>query len=139
MNWDQQKLDDLPNSRSTQSLALLVPGLYATTYDVGGSEFGNNSGAPARTFGRAGGNVLMYDGMMWDHTSGNYGSFEEAQITTAAKGADALNPGVSINLVLKSGGNAFRGSGMFQDQNGDMQSSNVGQDLLDRGYAPGDE
>jgi hypothetical protein len=137
VNWDQQKLDDLPNSRSTQALALLVPGLYATTYDVGGSEFGNNSGAPARTFGRAGGNVLMYDGMLWDQTSGNYGSFEEAQITTAAKGADALNPGVSVNLVLKSGGNAFRGSGMFQYQNGDMQSNNVTQELLDRGYAPG--
>ena len=137
VNWDQQKLDDLPYSRSTQSLALLVPGLYATTYDVGGSEFGNNSGAPARTFGRAGGNVLMYDGMLWDQTSGNYGSFEEAQITTAAKGADAMNPGVSINLVIKSGGNAFRGSGMFQYQNGDMQSNNVSRDLLDRGYAPG--
>jgi hypothetical protein len=137
VNWDQQKLDDLPNTRSTQSLALLVPGLYATTYDVGGSEFGNNSGAPARTYGRAGGNVLMYDGMLWDQTSGNYGSFEEAQITTAAKGADAMNPGVSINLVIKSGGNAFRGSGMFQYQNGDMQSNNVSQDLLDRGYAPG--
>jgi len=137
VNWDQQKLDDLPYSRSTQSLVLLVPGLYATVYDVGGSQFGNNSGAPARTFGRAGGNVVMYDGMMWDQTSGNYGSFEEAQITTAAKGADAMNPGVSVNLILKSGGNTFRGSGMFQYQNGDMQSNNVAQELLDRGYAPG--
>jgi hypothetical protein len=42
VNWDQQKLDDLPNTRA---------------------EFGNNSGAPARTHGGAGGNVLMYDGM----------------------------------------------------------------------------
>ena len=137
VTWDQQKLDDLPYSRSLTSLISLVPGLYATSYDVGGSNFGTGSGPNARTFGRAGGNVVMYDGMVWDQTYGDYGSFEEAQITTASKGADAMNPGLSMNLVIKSGGNTFRGSGMFQYQNGDMQSKNVDQELLDRGYAPG--
>jgi hypothetical protein len=137
VNWDQQKLDDLPYSRSLQSLISLVPGLYATGYDVGGSSFGTGSGPGARTFGRAGGNVVMYDGMVWDQTYGDYGSFEEAQITTASKGADAMNPGLSMNLVIKTGSNSFRGSGMAQYQNGDMQSTNVNQALLDRGYAPG--
>jgi hypothetical protein len=137
VNWDQQKLDDLPYSRSLTSLISLVPGLYATSYDVGGSNFGTGSGPNARTFGRTGGNVVMYDGMVWDQTYGDYGSFEEAQITTASKGADAMNPGLSMNLVIKSGGNAFRGSSMFQYQNGDMQSKNIDQELLDRGYAPG--
>ena len=137
VNWDQQKLDDLPYSRSLQSLISLVPGLYATGYDVGGSSFGTGSGPGARTFGRTGGNVVMYDGMVWDQTYGDYGSFEEAQITTASKGADAMNPGLSMNLVIKTGSNSFRGSGMAQYQNGDMQSKNVSQDLLDLGYAPG--
>ena len=137
VNWDQQKLDDLPYSRSLQSLISLVPGLYATGYDVGGSSFGTGSGPGARTFGRAGGNVVMYDGMVWDQTYGDYGSFEEAQITTASKGADAMNPGLSMNLVIKTGGNQFHGSGMAQYQNGDMQSTNVNQALLDLGYAPG--
>ena len=54
----------------------------------------------------------MYDGMVWDQTYGDYGSFEEAQITTASKGADAMNPGLSMNLVIKSGSNTFRGSGI---------------------------
>jgi hypothetical protein len=137
VNWDQRKLDDLPYSRSLTSLISLVPGLYATSYDVGGSSFGTGSGPSARTFGRTGGNVVMYDGMVWDQTYGDYGSFEEAQITTASKGADAMNPGLSMNLVIKSGGNQFRGSGMAQYQNGDMQSKNVSQELLDLGYAPG--
>jgi hypothetical protein len=137
VNWDQQKLDDLPYSRSLTSLISLVPGLYATSYDVGGSNFGTGSGPTARTFGRTGGNVVMYDGMVWDQTYGDYGSFEEAQITTASKGADAMNPGVSMNLVIKTGGNQFRGSGMAQYQNGDMQSTNVNDELLARGYAPG--
>lgn len=137
VNWDQQKLDDLPYSRSLQSLVAMVPGLYATSYDVGGSQFGTGSSPGARTFGRSGGNVVMYDGMVWDQTYGDYGSFEEAQITTASKGADAMNPGLSMNLVIKSGGNTFRGSGMAQYQNGDMQSNNVTAELLAKGYAPG--
>jgi Carboxypeptidase regulatory-like domain len=137
VNWDQQKLDDLPYSRSLTSLISLVPGLYATSYDVGGSSFGTGSGPNARTFGRTGGNVVMYDGMVWDQTYGDYGSFEEAQITTASKGADAMNPGLSMNLVIKTGSNSYRGSGMYQYQNGDMQSTNVTDELLAKGYAPG--
>ena len=137
VTWDQQKLDDLPYSRSLTGLIALVPGLYATSYDVGGSNFGTGSGPTARTFGRAGGNVVMYDGMVWDQTYGDYGSFEEAQITTASKGADAMNPGVSMNFVIKSGGNQFHGSFLGQYQDGGMQSKNVDDALLKRGYAPG--
>ena len=137
VNWDQQKLDDIPYSRSLTGLVALIPGLYATSYDVGGSSFGTGSGPAARTFGRAGGNVVSYDGMIWDQTYGDFGTYEEAQITTAAKGADAMNPGVTMNLVVKSGGNRFRGQGSANYQNGDMQSNNVTEELLGRGYAPG--
>ena len=71
----------------------MIPGLYATSYDVGGSSFGTGSGAAARAYGRTGGNVVSYDGMIWDQTYGDFGTYEEAQVTTAAKGADAMNPG----------------------------------------------
>ena len=46
--------------------------------------------------------------MIWDQTYGDFGTYEEAQITTAAKGADAMNPGVTMNLVVKSGSNTFK-------------------------------
>jgi hypothetical protein len=137
VNWDQQRLDDIPYSRSLTGLVALIPGLYATSYDVGGSSFGTGSGPAARTFGRAGGNVVSYDGMIWDQTYGDFGTYEEAQITTAAKGADAMNPGVTMNLVVKSGGNTLRGLGSANYQSGDFQSNNITQPLLDRGYAPG--
>jgi hypothetical protein len=137
VNWDQQKLEDIPYSRSLQGLVALIPGLYATGYDVGGSSFGTGSSPGARTFGRAGGNVVSYDGMIWDQTYGDYGTYEEAQVTVAAKGAEAMNPGLTMNLVVKSGGNQFHGSGAAQYQDGAWQSSNIDQDLLDRGYSPG--
>jgi hypothetical protein len=137
VNWDQQKLDELPYSRSLTGLIQLIPGLYATSLDVGGSSFGTGSGPAARTFGRAGGGVVSYDGMIWDQTYGDYGTYEEAQITTAAKGADSMNPGLTMNLVVKSGSNTFKGQGSANYQSGDFQSTNIDDDLLARGYAPG--
>jgi hypothetical protein len=137
VNWDQQKLEEIPYSRSLQGLVSLIPGLYSTGYDVGGSSFGTGSAPGARTFGRAGGNVVSYDGMIWDQTYGDYGTYEEAQVTIAAKGAEAMNPGLTMNLVVKSGGNQFHGSGATQYQDGAWQSDNIDQDLLDAGYSPG--
>jgi hypothetical protein len=137
VNWDQQKLDEIPYSRSLTGLIGLIPGLYATSLDVGGSSFGTGSGPAARTFGRSGGGVVSYDGMIWDQTYGDYGTYEEAQITTAAKGADSMNPGLTMNLIVKSGSNTFRGAGNIGYQNGDMQSNNITPELLAKGYAPG--
>ena len=96
------------------------------------SSFGTGSGPAARTFGRTGGNVVMYDGMMWDQTYGDYGTFEEAQITTAAKGADAMNPGLTMNLVIKSGGNTFRGSAWRTTRTATCRARTSSQELLDR-------
>jgi hypothetical protein len=137
VNWDQKKLDEIPYSRSLTGLVSLIPGLYATSYDVGGSNFGTGSGPAARTFGRAGGGVVSYDGMIWDQTYGDFGTYEEAQITTAAKGADAMNPGLTMNLVVKSGSNTFRGVGSANYQSGDFQGKNITPELLAKGYAPG--
>jgi hypothetical protein len=137
VNWDQQKLDELPYSRSLTGLVSLIPGLYATSIDVGGSSFGTGSGPAARTFGRTGGGVVSYDGMIWDQTYGDFGTYEEAQITTAAKGADSMNPGLTMNLVVKSGSNKFKGLGSANYQSGDFQSNNVTDELLAKGYAPG--
>ena len=137
VNWDQQKLDEIPYSRSLTGLVSLIPGLYATSLDVGGSSFGTGSGPAARTFGRSGGGVVSYDGMIWDQTYGDYGTYEEAQVTTAAKGADAMNPGVTMNLVVKSGSNTFKGLGSANYQSGDWQSTNITPELLAKGYAPG--
>jgi hypothetical protein len=137
VNWDQQKLDNLPYARSLTGLISLIPGLYATSYDVGGSNFGTGSGPAARTYGRSGGGVVSYDGMIWDQTYGDFGTYEEAQITTAAKGADAMNPGLTMNLVVKSGSNKLRGLGSANYQSGDFQSDNITTELTAKGYAPG--
>ena len=106
--------------------------------DVGGSSFGTGSGPAARTFGRAGGGVVSYDGMIWDQTYGDFGTYEEAQITTAAKGADAMNPGVTMNLVVKSGSNTFTGSGIGElPERRHAERTTSRRSCSSKGYAPG--
>jgi exodeoxyribonuclease VII large subunit len=48
-----------------------------------------------------------------------------------------MNPGVTMNLVVKSGSNKFKGLGSANYQSGDFQSDNVTPELLKKGYAPG--
>ena len=54
VNWDQNKLNNLPYAKSMIGITTMIPGLFQTTYDVGGSNFGNNPGPTARTYGRSG-------------------------------------------------------------------------------------
>ena len=138
VNWDQQKLDEMPYSRSLTGLVVADPRPLRDSLDVGGSSFGTGSGPAARTFGRAGGDVVSYDGMIWDQTYGDFGTYEEAQITTAAKGADAMNPGVTMNLVVKSGSNTFKGLGLGELPVGRYpEQEHHARNCSRKGYAPG--
>ena len=70
--------------------------------------------------------MVSYDGMIWDQTYGDFGTYEEAQITTAAKGADSMNPGLTMNLVRQVGQQHVQGaSGSANYQSGDFQSDNI--------------
>jgi len=136
VTWGRRNLDTLPFGKSLPSLVGLVPGLTATQFDVGASTMGGTAAPPARNYGRAGGNVTTYDGMVWDQTFGDFGSYDEIQITSAAKGAEASNPGATFNFVIKSGGNLFTGGLQTAWQDNSFQSNNVNQSLLDQGLAP---
>src|SRR5688572_8752174 len=110
VNWSQQKLDELPYARSIKSLTTMIPGLYQTSYDVGGSSFGSGAGVSARTYGRSGNNAVVIDGLIWDQGYADWGAFEEVNVITASKGADQMNAGVTLNQVLKSGSNQWHWS-----------------------------
>src|SRR5262245_6872405 len=137
VNWDQNKLNNLPYAKSMIGITTMIPGLFQTTYDVGGSNFGNNPGPTARTYGRSGNAVVSVDGLIWCQGQNDWNSFEEVNIVTAAKGADQMNAGVTINRVLKSGSNDWHGAINQDYQRGGFQTNNVDQKLLDAGYAVG--
>lgn len=135
VNWSNDNMELLPSGKSLPSLVGMIPGLYATQYDVGASTMGGTAAPPSRTYGKVGGNVVMYEGVIFDQFFGDFGSYDEVQITSAAKGAEAPNSGATFNFVVKSGSNQFHGSGLFAWQDAALQSNNVSQDLLDRGLS----
>src|SRR5215467_14148066 len=142
VNWDIHKLDDLPYARSLVGLNSMLPGVFFTgTYDVGGSQFGTSSAVSGRTFGRTGNNVMAIDGLVWCQGYADYGSFEEVNFTTASKGADQANAGLTMEMIVKSGSNTFHGNFTQQYERGSWhplgQSTNIDADLLARGFSVG--
>src|SRR5437016_1312492 len=81
---------------------------------------------------------MQFDGAVANDTLfADFGTYEEIQYSTAAKGAESPNTGVSVSFTIKSGGNDFHGSVYGSYQPGRFQSNNVDQALLNRGYLPG--
>ena len=111
VNWDEKQMDDLPYGRGIRGLARLVPGLSPTQFDVGGNTVGGSTTTGARSYGRSGQELIKFDGVVWDQFFGDYNTYEQVQVSAAAKGAEAQSPGVTLSFVIKSGGNKF--SGMY--------------------------
>ena len=137
VNWNQSSMDNLPWGRAVAALTRMIPGMYATTYDVGGNTMGGGTTLGGRLYGRSGGEVNSFDGVIWDMAFQDYSTYSEIQISSAAKGADQWNPGATVNMVFKSGGNEFHGTAFAAWEDSHFQSSNITQKLLDRGLAPG--
>lgn len=99
-------LEDLPVQRFYQSVALLLPG-------VSGGEGGN----PNTSGALRGGNLFLVDGVdTTDPTTGLFGlnlayeAVKEIEVTTAAAPVSyGRSSGAVINVVTRSGGQAFEG------------------------------
>ncbi len=136
-NWDQEKLQELPYARGIRGLAMLVPGLTSTQFDVGGNTVGGSTTTGANSYGRSGDELARYEGAVWDQHFGDYDSYQSVQAATAAKGADGQTPGLSLNFLVKSGSNAYHGTYLAAYETSSFQGTNVDQALLDRGYSVG--
>src|SRR5262245_17674293 len=125
VNISQKMMDELPWSRSLTGMSMMIPGVRSTSFDIGNSSFGTSSTIAASSGGRSGGNVVTIDGLVWCQTYSDYGTFEEMNVSTNAKGADQMNSGITLGMVVKSGGNQFHGNTTAKYQNGSMQSDNI--------------
>jgi len=125
VNISQKMMDELPWARSLTGMSMMIPGVRSTSFDIGNSNFGTSSTIAASSGGRSGGNVVTIDGLIWCQTYSDYGSFEEMNVSTNAKGADQMNSGITLGMVVKSGGNQFHGNLSANYQNGSMQSNNI--------------
>jgi hypothetical protein len=139
-NFDKGMLDSLPNARDMWSLLAETPAVQLNRFDVGGSTAGTQTTYVA--YGNGGQNRPLIEGInTTEGTSAagfyfDYGSFDEVIIGAAGNSAEMPSGGVLTNFIGKSGGNKLSGEVYYEYEDGDvLQSQNVSQDQLSRGYA----
>ncbi|MBZ5559438.1 MAG: carboxypeptidase regulatory-like domain-containing protein [Acidobacteriia bacterium] len=138
-------IDNLPTGRSFQNLSVLVPGvsIALASQDVGGT--GGDRYQTLSVHGSRGDQMpLVMNGMPFNNmnnTGGGYnttlvvntGTVQEMTVTTSGLAAESRSSGVLTNIVPKEGSNQYRGYLFTNFANSGMQSSNLSQDLIDKG------
>jgi hypothetical protein len=142
----REVLDAIPTGRSFQSVGQLVVGVQLSRPDVGGSQamqqtyFATHGVATRNT-------TVQVDGMMMNSTRGdgsvnpyfNDAMSQEVSYETTGAGADVSAGGVRINMIPREGGNRFSGAMFSAWSDGAWQSSNLTQNLQDRGLSSVDK
>jgi hypothetical protein len=130
------ELQELPSSRDPWVVLQTVPGVIVDRVNVGGAESGQQSDFQAKGSG-VGENTWTLDGITITDMAAtgssaayyDFDMFEQMQITSGGADLQQATGGVGVNLVLKSGSNALRGSGRFFFENESMQATNLPDDL----------
>jgi len=115
---DQELLTSVPTSRTIFGSTTVLPGMVMGRQDPGGLNAATSTGMVAHGQSRYN---LNYYGVTADTPQDygsmyymDYGSAEEISVDTAAMGAEiGGGGGANINVVPKSGGNSFKGEGLY--------------------------
>ena len=135
----QEVLDSLPAGRVITSLAANTVGITANA-DVGGT-LGDGQGAGGLAARGVEDARVLVNGVASNTsfrlTQGapNVGAYQEIVIDTGGVDAEQAWGGVNVNIIPREGGNTFSGSFVGALANKSMASSNLTQDLKDRGLA----
>ncbi|HTM33642.1 MAG TPA: carboxypeptidase regulatory-like domain-containing protein [Vicinamibacterales bacterium] len=113
-NFTKELLTEIPNARDVWAAMAQAPGMQMTSYDVGGSRTGNQTGY--RAYGLDDQNQTRMEGIdTTEATAANagyfdFGSFEEFQVSGAGADASAYAGGAVLSISVKSGGDRFTGN-----------------------------
>jgi hypothetical protein len=141
----REVLDVVPTSKNYQAFAGLTLGAVGSTAGAtGGGDSGGAKGEQMTglTIHGAGAGLTTVDGMrintatnFWDNHRYffNQLSVQEVVMETGGAGAESMSGGLNVNMVPKDGGNVVRGSFVTEYANGDMQGSNLTDELRARG------
>ncbi len=134
-NVTLDELQNIPSARDPWVVMQSVPGIIMDRVNVGGSESGQQPGFMGKgaDSGQATWNV---DGMPITDMSSlsspfyyDFDMFQEMSVATGGSDAKSATGGIQLNFMLKSGGNAFHGTGKGYFENESMQSKNLPSDL----------
>ena len=126
-NFTKELLTEIPNARDIWAAMAQAPGLQMSSYDVGGSRTGTQTGFLSYGFGDQ--SQTKMEGIdTTEATSANagyfdFGSFEEFQVGGSGGGADSYGGGANLSITIKSGGDRFTGN-WYSDYLGENTISN---------------
>ncbi len=140
--FTREMLERIPSARDPWVMMEQTPGIIMDRQNVGGNQSGQQSAFIAHGTGNNevwnidGGNITdtpaSSSSMYFD-----FDAFEEIQIQTGGSDASVQSSGVSVNLVTRSGGNAFRGSSRFYVVDNALQGTNITPELQAQGAGSG--
>ena len=143
----RSNLDTIPNSRNIFHQATLIPGVTSDRFDVGGTE--GLQEATVRVHGsQSSDQNYKVDGMSLNSPFGdgrtigiyfNDGNFEEVSFQTSALPAEMAQGGISFNMVMRDGGNQYKGYGYFGGSTAGMNADNLTDELRGRGLPEASE
>jgi len=141
-NFTKELLTEIPNARDVWAAMAQAPGIQMTSFDVGGSNTGNQSGY--RSYGFDTQNQTRVEGI--DTTEGtaanagyfDFGSFEEFQVGGAGADSGAFAGGAVLSISVKSGGDKFTGT-WYSDYVGEKYLSDNVPDYLKTVNTPNED
>jgi hypothetical protein len=136
--YTKEVLESVPRGRDLQNVLAMAPGVTQENVDVGGSTLAQRQ--DTASYGMEAQPKLQYEGMNIamgaDQNTPIYfidNSLEEVQVRTSGNDAEVSTPGVSMVAIMKSGGNTFHGSYRASWQPGELQASNLNDELRAQG------
>ena len=139
-NIKEETIALLPTSRSYEDIGKLAPGIRVEGIpDVGGNKTGGGRGTLVNYGSSNGGSTLMLDGVNTDGTAGYFdmGAVEEMIVRPAGNDPEIPTPGMAFQAIVKSGGNDFKGDGLYAWQGRSLQSNNIDDELRAQGVTGG--
>ena len=140
---DQELLVAIPTGRTPQVAAFLIPGVNLSNVDVGGTNIINTTGGSLSIHGgRVDDTRLLIDGITIANTEGtgwsanvlpNMGSTQEVSVDYSSVTAESITGGLQINMIPKTGGNAYSGTLFATGVNSAFEGTNTNDELVARG------
>ncbi|MBC7927884.1 MAG: TonB-dependent receptor, partial [Bryobacteraceae bacterium] len=138
--YTSELMDTVPNARDAWALVSQIPGVTSQTFNVGGTNSGNQTQLRGNGVDHRQNTYLLNGANITDNTSNGASQFffdvdsvQELQVSVNAHSAEVQTPGIVMNIIPKSGTNQFHGSlsGYYTDDR--LSSSNLDDKLRARG------
>ncbi len=142
--YNREMLQSIPSARDPWVILEQTPGITLDRANIGGSQSGQQSGYVSRG-SSTGNNKWTIDGVDITDMSAtgaspiyyDFDMLEEMQIVTGGADASQQTGGVGINMVTRSGGDKFKGSGRYYLTDNAFQSDNVTDAIRRQGAQAG--